>query len=245
MWGWKDVPHLSEQDKADLYGSIPPYQRKARSEGIPMLGSGAIYPIGEEMISCRPFAIPKKWPRAYGMDVGWNWTAVIWGAYDKLGDILYLYSEHKRGEAEPAIHAASIKSRGPWIPGAIDPASKGRSQLDGRKLLDEYRSKALALDLHLADNAVESGLMAVWTRLYEGRLVVFDSLGSWFGEFRTYHRDEKGKIPDNLNDHLMDATRYLVKTGIGLAITEEEARVSYFKNKARPQGNAADQSMGY
>lgn len=248
MAGWDDAPHLTQADKDDLLSSIPPYQRKARSEGIPMLGAGAIYPIGEEEIICRPFELPKHWPRAYGMDVGWNWTAVIWGAYDKEGDTLYLYSEHKQGEAKPAVHAAAIKARGAWIPGAIDPASKGRAQGDGTRLLDEYRKQPLGLDLHLAANARESGIQSVWNRLYTGRLVVFSSLVNWLGEFRIYHRDEKGKIPDDLNDHLMDATRYLTMTGIDLAITEAQARVSFFKTRDRQRqmgGSAADQSMGY
>ena len=58
MAGWDDVPHLAEQTKKDLYASIPPYQRDARSKGIPQLGSGAIYPVPESEIVCKPFEIP-------------------------------------------------------------------------------------------------------------------------------------------------------------------------------------------
>src|SRR5215467_13831811 len=81
MAGWDDVPHLDEQTKQDLYASIPPYQRDARSKGIPQLGSGAIYPVPESEIVCKPFEIPRYWPRAYALDVGWNRTAAIWGAW--------------------------------------------------------------------------------------------------------------------------------------------------------------------
>ena len=45
-----DVPHLSPEQKAALWGSIPPYQRDARSKGIPQLGSGAIHPVPESEI---------------------------------------------------------------------------------------------------------------------------------------------------------------------------------------------------
>jgi phage terminase large subunit-like protein len=38
---WDDVPHLSAEAKAELLASIPPYQREARSKGVPQLGSGA------------------------------------------------------------------------------------------------------------------------------------------------------------------------------------------------------------
>ena len=65
MAGWDDVPHLDEQAKKDLYASIPPYQRDARSKGIPQLGSGAIYPVPESEIVCKPFEIPRYWPRCY------------------------------------------------------------------------------------------------------------------------------------------------------------------------------------
>jgi Terminase RNaseH-like domain len=40
------------------------------------------------------------------------------------------------------------------------------------------------------------------------------SLTNWFREFRKYHRDDKGsgKIVKR-DDHLMDATRYLIISG--------------------------------
>ncbi len=47
-----------------------------------------------------------------------------------------------------------------------------------------------------------------------GRLKVMASLSNWFREFRKYHRDDKGwgKIVKR-DDHLMDATRYLIVSG--------------------------------
>lgn len=240
MAGWNDAPHLGDAEKARMLDSIPPYQRDARSKGIPMLGAGAIFPIGEEEITCKPFDIPKHWPRAYGMDVGWNWTAVVWGALDKEGDTLYLYNEMKRGKAEPDVHAGVIKSRGIWIPGAIDPASNSSNQKDGTKLFQEYRD--LGLDVHKADNSVEAGLLKLFQRMTTGRLVVFNSLVAWFGEFRTYHRDEDGKIVKT-NDHLMDATRYLAMTGLNFAMSEAEAKAMYTRTKSKHQ--PGDVRMGY
>jgi hypothetical protein len=158
--------------------------------------------------------LPVYWPRAYGFDVGWNRTAAVWGAHDREADVLYLYSEHYRSQAEPSIHTAAIQARGNWIHGAIDPASRGRSQKDGEQLLQSYQD--LGLNLALADNGVESGIYDVWERMSTGRLKVFKSLQNWLSEYRIYRRDLKGKIVKE-NDHLMDATRYLVKTGIGLA----------------------------
>jgi hypothetical protein len=45
------------------------------------------------------------------------------------------------------------------------------------------------------------------------------SLQNWLSEFRIYRRDEKGKIVKQ-NDHLMDATRYLILSGLHVASRE-------------------------
>lgn len=214
--GWDHVPHLSEQQKQEDLDRIQPYQRKARSEGIPTLGAGAIYPVPEEIFLCDPFQIPDYMPQAYALDVGWNRTAALWGAHDADSDILYLYSEHYRGEAEPPIHAAAIRARGEWIPGVIDPAARGRGQRDGERLMKVYQE--LGLTLVASDNSLEAGIYEVWMRLSTGRLKVFKTLTNWLAEQRFYQRDEKGRIKDGQNDHLMDTTRYLVLSGLQRAI---------------------------
>lgn len=217
MASWDDVPHLTEEAKQQLLASIPPYQRDARSKGIPQLGAGAIYPIPESEYLIDPFEIPKHWKKAYGMDVGWNKTAAIWAAIDPETNIVYLYSEHYRGEAEPSIHAQSIRSRGDWIIGAIDTAARGRSQIDGENLLQMYQD--LDLELVGADKSVETGLYTCWQLLSEGRIKVFKTLTNFMNEIRLYRRDEKGKVVKS-NDHLMDAFRYLIMTGRDVARTE-------------------------
>ena len=214
MATWDDVPHLDDAVKKELWDSIPPFQRDARSKGVPQLGAGAIYPVPESDIVVPDFSIPDHWPRSYALDVGWNRTAAIWGARDPETKIVYLYSEHYRGQAEPVIHAHSIKSRGEWIPGVIDPAARGRGQKDGTQLLEQYQD--LGLDLTTAVNAVESGLYDVWMRMSGGKLKVFSSLSNWRSEFRLYRRDEKGAIVKK-DDHLMDATRYLIVSGLDIA----------------------------
>lgn len=212
--GWDDVPHLSAEAKAKLLSKLMPHQRDARTKGVPALGSGAIYPVPETDIVVPDFALPDHWPRAYGMDVGWNRTAAVWGAIDREADVVYLYSGHYRGQAEPSIHADAIKARGDWIPGAIDPASRGRSQKDGEQLLQNYVD--LGLSLTPADNGVESGIYEVWQRMSTGRMKVFASMRDWLDEYRIYRRDDKGRIVKE-RDHLMDATRYLQKTGLDMA----------------------------
>lgn len=211
---WTDVPHLSEENKASLLSAYQPHERDARSKGVPQLGSGAIYPVPEEDIICKPFEIPAWYRFAYALDVGWKRTAAIWGALNPETDVLYLFYEYYRGQTEPPVHAQAIKAPGQWIPGVIDPAARGRSQIDGQQLIAIYQG--LGLQLSPANNAVESGIYDTWSRMSSGRLKVFDHLENWKTEFRIYRRDDKGKVVKDF-DHLMDATRYLCKSGVSIA----------------------------
>jgi phage terminase large subunit-like protein len=220
---WDDAPHLTDAVKKELLAEIPAYQRDARTKGIPQLGAGAIYPVAETDLVIDPFEIPAHWPRAFGLDVGWKCTAAVWGALDRDNDCLVLYSEHCRGEQGPAVHAGSIKARGAWIRGAIDPSARGRSQVDGRRLIEMYRD--LGLDLTEADNTVETGIYRVLERMNTGRLKVFRTLPQWLGEFRLYRRDEKGRIVKE-RDHLMDGTRYLEMELLNICRTKPANRES-------------------
>jgi hypothetical protein len=239
---WDDVPHLTEEQKEALWDSIPPHQRKARTRGIPQLGSGVIYPVEEDRIKCDPFEIPVFWPKAYALDVGWKSTAAIWGAWDRQSDIVYLWSEYKQGKAEPQIHADAIKSRGSWIPGVIDPAARGRSPKDGLRLMDEYID--LGLSLETADNSVEAGLFACYRRMVSGRLKVFSTLNGFWDEFRLYRRDENGKVVKE-NDHIMDCKRYLIMSGMAIAVDEEQALDMPYNTQYTNANDGKNKTTGY
>lgn len=236
MIGWDDCPHLrppviSQEERDNLEARLQPHQREARKRGKPSLGAGAIYPVPEEDIFVAPFAIPDYWPRAYALDVGWKRTACLWAAMDPEPEkpVFYLYHEYYRSEAEPIVHGAAIKAVGEWITGAIDPASRGRSQFDGKKLIDGYRGTGL--NLVMANNAVEAGLNHNLTLLQTGRVKAFNTLGHFKTEYRLYRRDEKGKIVKE-NDHLMDDFRYLLNTA------------NIFKTKAINEAHNAARGRG-
>lgn len=210
---WDDAPHLTEKDKEELLAALPIHQRDARSKGVPSLGSGAIYPIPESEIIVTPFQIPTHYHWCYGFDVGWNNTAAIFIAYDRDYDTAYIVGEYKRGQVEPAVHAQAIKAMGE-MNGAIDPASRGANQKDGEDLMNLYRH--LGLKLTEADNGVSAGLLEVYQRLSTGRIKVFSNCCKFLEEYRLYRRDEKGNVVKQ-NDHLMDALRYAIMTGLSIA----------------------------
>ncbi len=213
--GWSDVPHLTEDWKAQMRASTPPYLRDATEFGIPGRGAGAVYPIEEAKIVIDPMPIPKHWRWIWAMDSGYHNTAVGWFAYDPDADTMYLVACYKDGGVgtDISVHAARIMARNraygfPSMPGVADAAAI--SLVDGAKVIDEYRK--YGLELKLAKKAVTAGIGATLARLNDGRLKIFRTCVEWLQEFRAYSYREQhdDKVPTivKVNDHLMDMTRY-------------------------------------
>jgi len=217
--GWDDIPWMSDQTKKEILDSTPPHLRDTVSKGIPTIGDGAIYtiPLADILLKKEEiFPIPAHYKKLYGMDVGWNRTAAVFGALDPDTGILYIYAEHYVEHQLPEVHASRIKQIAQdWMPGVIDPASNAVSGTDGKRLLDIYRREGLRL--RTADNSVESGIMKVASMLAQGKLKFFPNATSHLqNEYLLYRRDN-GKIVKE-DDHAMDALRYLV-TSLHLAVT--------------------------
>ena len=53
-----DAPHFSEEDKKRIAASYLPHEAEARIKGVPVLGSGRIFPVPEETIILRAPRIP-------------------------------------------------------------------------------------------------------------------------------------------------------------------------------------------
>lgn len=236
--GMRDVPHLDQKAIEEILAGAMPHERDARLYGTPSLGSGAIYPIPLDDVLVDPFPIPPHWRRCYGLDVGWNKTAAVWLAQDPHGLTVYVIGEYYRGQADPAVHATAINLRGAWIPGVIDPAADASSQRDGEKLLELYR--ASGLNLTKANNDVEAGLYKAWSMLSTGQLKVFRTCRHLQDEYRMYQRDERGRVVKR-NDHLMDAWRYAVFSGLELAVPEPASR----PKMASMSTSIADHTAGY
>lgn len=203
--GWDDAPWLDPKQQEKILEASEPHLRETRRTGVPSMGSGAVYPITLDQVMVDPFEIPRHFKKLYALDVGWNRTACLWLALDPNTDTIYVYDEHYIAEMPPAVHASSITSRGQWIPGVIDPASRGRSQGDGSQLMQTY--KDLGLRIVKANNDVEGGIQAVWQRLSIGKIKVFSTLHNLAKEYVLYRRDEKGRVIKE-RDHLMDCLRY-------------------------------------
>lgn len=210
---WDDVPHLEAGWMRATLAATPAYLRDARRRGIPSAGIGKVYTVEEDEFVISPIPIPPHWRRVFGFDHGYFNTAAVWIAYDKDSDVAYVYSDYKRGEVTTELHAMAIKARGDWIPGRGDASAR---ESDGQQIIDKY--KALGVKLRLADKAVDAGIQEVLSRLSTGRLKIFSTCQKTIDEYRRYRYDEKQQIVKQ-HDHLMDALRYAIYSGLAVATT--------------------------
>lgn len=220
--GWAEAPHLSHEAVDQLRRSLRATEIRAREFGEPCVGKGRVFPVDEEEIVCRRFEVPAKWRRCVGVDFGWaNPTAAVWLAHDTEKDIVYVTDVYTASERVPAEHACEILRRGKWIPAVCDPSGQAVGVKDGASLIEVYEKNGLRFEA--ADNAVEAGLMVWLERMRAGKFRVFEDLLPWWHEFRLYARDEKGRVIKR-DDHLMDATRYALVSGLPLARAEGERK---------------------
>jgi phage terminase large subunit-like protein len=207
-----DVTHYTEEEKKRIIDSYPPHEREARARGLPVLGSGRIFPIEEDAIKVAPFQIPAYWPRINGLDFGWDHpTAAVNCAWDRDADCWYVVKAHRMREATPIMHAATIRPWGDWVPTAWPHDGLQHDKGSGEQLAVQYANAGLKMLAERAtfddgSNGVEAGLMDMLERMQSGRFKVFSNLDDWFQEFRLYHRKD-GKVVKQMDD-LMSASRY-------------------------------------
>jgi len=210
-----DAGHISQEDRERIIARYPEHEREARAMGVPILGSGVIFPIADSRILTPPFAIPAHWPRINGIDFGWDHpTAAAQLAWDRDNDVVYLVREHRLSKATPKQHVATIGDQRSWgaypwsYPHDGEVADKGT----GVALAKQYKTAGLKmLGEHATNpdgtNSVEAAVLDMLERMNDGRWKVFDGVcPQWMEEKRLYHRDD-GKIVKEYDD-LISASRY-------------------------------------
>jgi phage terminase large subunit-like protein len=209
-----DAEHYTQEQRAAIIATYPPYERKARTEGIPQLGSGRVFPIDEGEIACQSFPIPDHWAQICGLDFGWDHpSAGCRLAFDRDGDVLYVVAAHRAREQTPAMFAAAVKPWGDWLPWAWPHDGLQHDKGSGDVLATQYKAQGLAMlgvraTFEDGSSGVEAGIMDMLERMQTGRLKVFHHLRDWFEEFNLYHRKEGLIVKEH--DDLISATRYAV-----------------------------------
>lgn len=222
---WEDVPHLTDRQKAEMLATMPPHEREARAKGVPMLGSGPVFPVSEAAITCDAIPIPAHWAQLIGMDFGWDHPfAAVHVAWDRDADVVYVTRCYRESRATPIIHAAALRPWGAWVPCAWPHDGYQHDKGSGQQLAALYRQQGLMMLASHATHAdggygIEAGVTMMLERMQTGRLKVFRHLNNWFEEMRLYHRKD-GRIVKEQDD-LMSATRITIMS-LRFATTEPQ-----------------------
>lgn len=227
--GIVDAGHYTPEQRERIIAAYPEHERKARAEGIPMLGEGAVFPIARSKVEYESFAIPKAWARVCGLDFGWDHpTAAAWLSWDRDADVVYVYDCYAVSRETPVVHAAAIKARGPWIPVSWPHDGLQHDKGSGEQLAKQYRTQGVAMLNERAtfadgSNGLEAGVMEMLERMQTGRLKFASHLNPLWDEFATYHRDN-GRIVKE-HDDILSAVRYALMM-LRYATTEQTEPVN-------------------
>jgi phage terminase large subunit-like protein len=210
----EDALHIPAEERERIIASFPAHERKARARGIPILGSGLIFPVDEDHIKIDPFPIPKHFAQIAGIDFGWDHpSAGARIAWDRDQDIIYLTHAHRAREQTPLLFAGAVRHWGNDIPWAWPHDGLQHDKGSGEQLAEQYRGQGLNMLWERAtfsdgSNGVEAGIMEILDRMQTGRFKVFSNIHEFFEEMRLYHRKD-GRIVKE-GDDLISATRYAI-----------------------------------
>jgi len=247
---WEDAEHIAgvKGRMEHLLAQLSPHERDMRSRGLPLMGSGLIFPVADEQIMIDPIPIPDHWQRINAMDFGWDHpTAVAFCAYDNENDCVYVVDEFSESHTLPPIVASAIKHRGAWIP-VMWPH-------DGMSIADKQTGKAMkelyedeGVNMHntwftnppqgdqkegTGGNSVEAGLINMLNRMETGRLKVFSTCTEFFREKGIYHRKNVNGQSQivKLQDDVISAVRYAVQS-----LRHAQTEVVYIPEPSRRVG---------
>ncbi len=206
-----DAEHIAPEERARIIEKFPEHERDARARGIPILGSGRVFPIAESDLRVDAFEVPPYWAQIAAMDFGWDHPfAAIKLAWDRDADCVYVTNAYRVREQTPVVHAAALKPWGRQLKWAWPHDGLQHDKGSGEALAAQYRAQGLELLRAHATHGdggygLEAGIMAMLDRMKTGRLKVFAHLSDWFEEFRLYHRKDGLIVKER--DDLLSATR--------------------------------------
>jgi phage terminase large subunit-like protein len=206
----EDALHIPAERREEIIRQFPPHERDARARGIPILGSGRVFPIPESEIVVEPFKIPPHFAQLGGVDFGWDHPfGAAHGVWDRDTDVFYVANCYKDRQSTPPIHAAALKPWGSWLPFAWPHDGAVHDKGSGQALASQYRAQGLRMlgehsTFQQGGFSTEAAVLEALTRMETGRFKVFRHLEPWLSEYRMYHRKD-GQIVKK-NDDILSAT---------------------------------------
>lgn len=221
-----DAHHLRDPEaRAALLSTFPEHERRARIDGLPSLGSGAVFEDVELSNLIVPLRIDgtdivhgtigaletRAWALLWSIDFGIDHPfAAVLLAHDRDSDTIFVLAELKIRGGVPAIHASRMKAIAANVKVAWPHDGTQRDKGSGEQLADIYKREGLLMLPNHATFAkggysTEAGIMEMLSRMRSDRFKVASHLVEWQEEFQGYHRKE-GVIV-KVNDDLLSATR--------------------------------------
>ena len=223
--------HLPPEYLAALE-ALPELMRDRMLNGVWRSNEGAVYSeFDEDVHALEAFAIPETWRRLRAIDFGYtNPFVCLWGAIDDDGR-LYIYREHYKASTRTSEHAKEIlrlSGNDRYFVTVADHDAADRAELDSCGIRTEAAFKE-----------VLSGIQAVKNRLVvqgdgKPRIYFFKCARNLLSEIYDYRWESRREgvnakeEPVKLNDHAMDALRYMV-------MALDKAAAKEFKSMSSPR----------
>lgn len=208
--GWDDAPHLGIKEKQELMADYPNHEIQARTQGVPMLGEGAIFKVPENELIVRPFQIPDYFARIKGVDFGIDHPAsVVDIAWDRDKDVIYVTRAWRKSDVDISTHAEVINQINPWVPVSWPHDGAMRERSSGREIMQIYKTKNVKFLSRSARYENDKGgsqpqwpiIKDIQEREENGGIKYFSSCTELLEERRNYHT-KGGKIVPVRDDTL-------------------------------------------
>ena len=215
---WDDNPYLSSEEKQYLIANLPPDVLESRQHGHFVAAEGLVFPNFTAENVIEPVIFEHVDAYYLALDPGYrNPTGVVWVAV--VGENLYVVSDYEVAGLTVADHSRAILQRTAdlgWdlkqVRILIDSAANQRTSACEVSTTMQYRNCGLAVDSNVNKNLAQ-GLLEMKTlfRNADGKrnLFVFKNCVHLIGELRGYYWGD-GEQPQKINDHTIDALRYIV-----------------------------------
>lgn len=222
--GIADAEHYSEEQKAQIIASYPAHEREARANGEPILGSGRVFVVPEEVITVDPFPIPPHWAEIGCVDFGGagvqsHPASVVKLVHDRDNDTIYVVKVWRRSGiklSDQASAARSMLSENTPVAWPMDGLQHDRKsgetyaaelKEEGINMLEEHAHMVLMVKgKEVKSVSVEGSVLLMQNRFEKGNLKVFSTCREFFEEYKMYHRKE-GQI-QKVRDDVICAVRY-------------------------------------
>lgn len=216
--------HYTEEQKAQIIASYPAHEREARANGEPILGSGRVFAIPEEVITVDPFPIPGHWAEIGSVDFGGagvdsHPAAAGKLVHDRDNDIIYVVNVWRRNGIKLSDQASALRSMlSPNTPVAWPMDGLQHDRKSGETYADELRNEGINMlqeHAHMLITAngeeiksvsVEGSILLMQNRFEKGKLKVFSTCGEFFEEYKMYHR--KDGLIQKVRDDVLCMVRY-------------------------------------